>query len=536
MHIVIIFIIIVAIISIQGYFYIKTEKECLILQSIFPDVNSLQFNQNEILFEENSTEINNIFLEILFSINVYLKNYKSVVIDYYIIKDIIERNIEIKEEEINSQLPIPLYLGLVGTMSAIIFGLGSLLFSGGLNHILDYYNLEDLSGIENLLWGVALAMTTSLFGIFFTIRSSLNFKKAKVLLSNNKNNFILWIQSNIFPNFSNDIYTALIKVSDNLLNFNEKFSENTFHLKNIIDKVIETHKIQSELINKVSELNIKKISTANIEVYNHLKNCTNEIGILTKHISLANQYISNIQLLTNKLDEYERRTQIIEKAGEFYIKYEKWLSEIIDKINIEIQSALERLNDSLKKSLIMIQENLSKNLIVLEEFMNKYQKILFDNLNTNTENIGKNLIDFHNLVNEQQKKLLDHLDNNTENIGKSLIVFEKIINEQQNKLIDYLNKSTENIELLFLKQREIINKSINFNNFSDQLNSNDFNVFSKEIKKINDKNEILHQEFLEIQKNINNTLDKIIELIDEIRKLKFESSNKKNGINTLRLF
>lgn len=48
-------------------------------------------------------------------------------------KDVVERYCDAEEEEINIQQPIPLYLGLMGTMVGIIVGIGFIAVSGGLS-------------------------------------------------------------------------------------------------------------------------------------------------------------------------------------------------------------------------------------------------------------------------------------------------------------------------------------------------------------------------------------------------------------------
>lgn len=69
-----------------------------------------------------------------------------------------------KREEIHSQLPMPLYLGLMGTMLGIITGIGGIaLKSGdGFNNFIN--NPSESIGI--LMGGVAIAMIASLIGIF----------------------------------------------------------------------------------------------------------------------------------------------------------------------------------------------------------------------------------------------------------------------------------------------------------------------------------------------------------------------------------
>lgn len=59
-------------------------------------------------------------------INQYLSKNEGAVADFLLIKDIVERNCDMKREEIDSQLPMPLYLGLMGTMLGIITGIGGI--------------------------------------------------------------------------------------------------------------------------------------------------------------------------------------------------------------------------------------------------------------------------------------------------------------------------------------------------------------------------------------------------------------------------
>ena len=53
---------------------------------------------------------------IISSLNMYLANNRANVIDFQLLKDTVDRNCDSVEEDINTQTPIPLYLGLAGTM------------------------------------------------------------------------------------------------------------------------------------------------------------------------------------------------------------------------------------------------------------------------------------------------------------------------------------------------------------------------------------------------------------------------------------
>jgi hypothetical protein len=102
---------------------------------------------------------------IIKSINDYLQSNKTVS-DFHLMKDIVDRNCDIKDEEISAQIPIPQYLGLIGTMIGITIGVFCLLSSGGISALLSANGLSNADGIEGLLGGVALAMITSIVGLF----------------------------------------------------------------------------------------------------------------------------------------------------------------------------------------------------------------------------------------------------------------------------------------------------------------------------------------------------------------------------------
>lgn len=68
-------------------------------------------------------EVSPLLREIVKTINNYLKKNKGGAADFHLIKDIVERHTDAIDEEINHKLPVPIYLGLMGTVIGIIVGL-----------------------------------------------------------------------------------------------------------------------------------------------------------------------------------------------------------------------------------------------------------------------------------------------------------------------------------------------------------------------------------------------------------------------------
>ena len=172
-HYIIIGIVVVLIIGVQIYFFSKTLKEIRIFSNIFPkSTDKLYAHDSEIYIGnkksdneqidkkdtdevvindedakdkddleedevEDYEECDSVFKRIITSLNTYLRKNKGAASDYHLMKDIVERNCDAKENEIDTQIPTPLYTGLMGTVLGIIVGVVFLVSSGGLSALLD---------------------------------------------------------------------------------------------------------------------------------------------------------------------------------------------------------------------------------------------------------------------------------------------------------------------------------------------------------------------------------------------------------------
>mgnify|MGYP001369370290 FL=1 len=156
--------------------------------------------------------------KIVNSINMYLLRNKGAVSDFNLIKDIADRNIDAVDEEIHSLLPVPLYLGLMGTMIGIVIGL---FFMPGINDA-DFEN-----AINILIDGVKIAMVASFTGLLCTVYlSGWEYKGARLFSETSKNDFFSWVQTQLLPVLSQNISSSIYSLQANLLKFNDTFSAN----------------------------------------------------------------------------------------------------------------------------------------------------------------------------------------------------------------------------------------------------------------------------------------------------------------------
>jgi hypothetical protein len=379
-------------------------------KDIFSNIGYLNINMSDDGFVQgiNANPTNPIFNVILTSINRYLVNNKGQVSDYYLMKDIVDRNVDAKEDEINTLIPIPLYLGLIGTMSCIFVGLTLL-------HLESLFGpeAEAIKGIDPLLKGVAVAMITSIIGIFLTTLGSYIAKNSKTKVEENKNEFLSWMQEKLLPQLSNDTASALQTMTTNLTNFNVTFAENTQTLNVTFEQVNDLYKNQAELYRFIAELRIEDIATANIQVYQKLINCTNEIGKLGSYLQGVGNYSRELQQVVTEIQKY------FNQELEQLTRRETLFAETINKIDFNTKEALDDFNRHFSASLQKTQETFEH---IISE--------IDDTLRT------------------QQEKLKTALDNQNALIIQSIDYQQKALEmklQDATKLVDELNKIGDKI-------------------------------------------------------------------------------------------
>jgi len=449
MHYLVIIAIIAIIVIVQVWFFVNTIRKINHFECIFPQKNDkyqlLRTKGRSTIFANHN---NLSFTTIVDSINDYLHNNKSVS-DFHLMKDIVDRNCDAKEDEISTQIPVPLYMGLVGTMAGILAGVGFLVFSDGLKNLLDSGAGDAAKGVETLLGGVAIAMISSILGIILTTVGSNRFKTAKSFVESNKHTFLSWIQSRLLPTLSDNVVGAIREMAENLTKFNEIFSENIGNLGEALGKVNESYRLQTQLLDSVKEIIDKDITSQNLQLYNALKNSTKEIGTLAEYLYNTNAYLANVRALNNKLDKNETRTRTIEQMGEFF------QAEVrqIEARKSYISQAVGKTDDALQKAFDDLRENAEKQMKEFSLAAGKQQEVFQIAFGKLHENAEKEMEAFYEATDKQQKMLLQKLSEtetlveelrNLTSVKTSISNLEQAA-RMQNIKFDYLAQSIEKL-------------------------------------------------------------------------------------------
>jgi len=246
------------------------------------------------------TEGNNeIITRIKKTINTYLINNYGAAVNFSIIKDIIDREVEVKDEEITQTITIPLYLGLAATMVGIILGL---------------FSMPDLNeagfsdGVNALINGVKIAMIASLSGLFFTTFLSAKFyKNAKSKVLTEKNEQLSYLQAKLLPELirTEDTGVSGLKASlDRFARVATTISDNVLIAAN---QTGENLVLQQDVMDKVENMKVLKVSKWNLELFEKL-------DVNMDAFNKFSTYLSNMEKISSNLLEFATRTSSIDQV------------------------------------------------------------------------------------------------------------------------------------------------------------------------------------------------------------------------------
>ena len=380
------------------------------------------------------------------AINVYLLKNKGAIGDFLLIKDIVERYCDAKREEIETQLPMPLYIGLMGTILGIIIGIGYIAIVSGFSAFIE----SPSNSIGALMGGVAIAMIASLIGIILTTYGSWKAKNASSHMEAYKNQFYTWIQTELLP-ILGGTENSLAQLQENLLKFNRSFSTNTTKLDKALQKVEASYENQIELMQAIKRLDIRKMATANVSVLHELQACMPQLERFGQYMHHANEYIEHINALNENINSQMNRTQLIERMGEFF---EQEVKEI-EQRKAAISQSVGAVDDKLQQTLKVLKENADKSMQEMNEALVRKQDIFNKALDDQQEIFRKKIQENGNVLDEL-KKLNDvalaintqseKLDSELESLNS--LKFEMVqMKANQNKQLDELISAVQNISV-----------------------------------------------------------------------------------------
>lgn len=417
---------VIAIIILQVFLVIKTGR----LISRLKKVLSGDFSTGTTVAEDvtvikyKSEDKDKVTENIETSINTYLRKNKGAVSDFNLIKDIVERNCDSREAEISSQTPLPLYLGLMGTVAGIILGLFTITVNGG------FAQIDKV--IEILMSDVAIAMIASFMGIGFTTLTLWKSKQCKVTVEANKNRFYTWIQTNLLPVISRSAVSAITLLQKNLTRFNESFTGTVDRLEEKLGDVGDMYSSQIEILEKIEAIDVKKMAVANVKVLSALDGSMGSLDRFSQYMESVTEYLTAVRELNGKLDEHLERTETLGVVSEFYKSQMKEIGLRQDAIKSAVlsvddvmKSALADLKANSEAGLKSMQEAFVQQMMSMQQMISKQTEQLTSQMNQMPQLLQR--MDEISNIPSKIDKLLDRIEKSNGNLVKQIALSMKSI-------------------------------------------------------------------------------------------------------------
>ena len=392
------------------------------------------------------------------TLNSYLTNNYGAPVNFSIIKDIIDREVEVKDESISEAIPTPLYLGLSGTMIGIIFGLFGMPTIDG----------EGFSGgINSLVVAIQIAMIASLTGLICTtILSSFFYKNAKRITLMDKNDLLSDLQAELLPELIKAEDTGFSGLRASIDKFTREATEISKNVKDAADKTETNLKYQEEIIQKVERLNVTKVSRTNLELFDRLDKNMEIYSQFTQYLGSMNKISENLVKFSNKTESVETIANKInstlsksQDVLDFMQSHSKALIAHVEQIEMSGSASAKAVNladsvfreaiENLKVEIINRMDTLSSLSDTIDSKLTeifdgigiKLNKITEGHLNSLTEAYNNSTPHFANL---DKLNLLPEMKDESFGLSKELISAVKELNTS----LDTINNQMNNHAIL----------------------------------------------------------------------------------------
>ena len=378
-------------------------------------------------------------------INMYLVKNKGALTDFNLIRDIINRSIESKEEDINSSVPTPLYLGLAATMLGIIFGLIAMPLSN-----LDEVQNADML-IKPVIEGVKYAMIASVIGLILTTFLSIFvFRRAKRFLDEDKYDFVSFLEINLLPTMYRGEQSAIVGLNARLDSFGRELAPVITKLEQVVQNSSETVRQEVDLIKRIEELDIRKMTSDSTLIFEKLSSLMGSFEKFAGYYQSLNASLGNTVKLNQNIEQLISKTDqvddIARKMGET-VKMNNQLTEFLSShfqeianhqqaLTSQVNQADAVLRNAIEKLALTVENEIEKmNQLVVEmqpKLEKAYQKSI-EGLNSETQN---NIRQISESFEKSREKFnhLDHLPGIVQNMERTLEVITELSRNDNNEV------------------------------------------------------------------------------------------------------
>ncbi len=351
------------IIVIQLRVFSKNRSAIYSLSDVYPEPTSLQVEKEQQDAEEdenfftltpeteliqNNEQYHSIFQEILYTTNAYLSKNQGAA-DFETISEIAERRIESLEDSIESNIALPLYIGLLCTFLGVIIGLVKIAIVG----------VSD-AAIQSFIGGVLIGMLGSAAGLSLTVRSNYLFREGRKVRDRKQYDYFTFIRTYILPAKKKQLQEPISTLRDNLAAFIEGFVQNQQYMN---DSLQESLRLFRELKDVFKQ--IRSIEHGLESVGNSLRENDH---LIDKQVAFIESYASRTEQISqqmgSKVSEIDRRLestiqenlQVLDSSTKAaYVKMDQYLATLDNTDTAAFSQALQQDLHNLRGNIDQIQ-------------------------------------------------------------------------------------------------------------------------------------------------------------------------------------
>jgi hypothetical protein len=444
------YILVAVIIGLQLFAFVRTLLRIHKYRNLLPDEVSRTDKSIRMEYPGMEEDPYKSRKELVSSLNEYLERNSTGSPDFNLVKDIVERNTGVMEEDISQNVSVPLYLGLMGTMVGIVIGLWSMSsVSGSIDNTTSGDALG--AGINVLLGGVKIAMFASFTGIALTVlNSSFLFSTARRKVEKRKNNLYTFIQSSLLPLISKNVNIVMQSLLNNMNEFSKRFEANLGRLEGLMNKNYDTLKAQDNILTSLQEIDINQFVGGNVRVLSELRKSTDKLDRFNDYLDKMAVLLGTSEKLSDSFNGLLGRTVHIEEIAQhldfqFSMNTEllQFLKTHFSEIKARgalIQNAVIDVDRVLDDSLNQLKAHVEGKLQAIKDMTISEQELLSKSLEGSRDGLSKlgylELIDSSlreiNKGNSMYKEHLLAAINNTTSIVESINTKVHEISAKQN--------------------------------------------------------------------------------------------------------
>ncbi|MEM6803041.1 MAG: hypothetical protein AAF696_16670 [Bacteroidota bacterium] len=366
--------IVAVIVVVQFFVFFRNTAAIKALSNIFPRADSLKVKSvpdtysgedgsivaAELSLIEENPGFSSTFQNILRNTNAYISRNRGAS-DFDILKELAELKSESKEESIETNIALPLYIGLLCTFTGVIIGLIQIVMNGVTGE-----------AIQSFLGGILIGIVGSAVGLLLTVIGNQRLKESKLVRDDKQYDYFSFLRTHIIPTLSKDPEQPIDTLRSNLAAFNDNFARYQSHMNDSLTDTLRLFKELKGVFGQIRSIeqglngmgNFLQVNDSLIErqvayIDSYAKKAEEFSEKLGTHFGQVNRKMET--LVHDNVQALERSTQAA------YVKMDQYLASIGNTDNKEFAEALNKDLNKIRGDIELLQnKSLEVNTRLLE--------------------------------------------------------------------------------------------------------------------------------------------------------------------------